>query len=498
MACPDLESLVSYVRGRSADPRGVEAHVRDCPACAMQLLLTRETLGDLRAKAARPPTDRLRALPAKPRSASWIPWAAAAAVLVAALVVAVVATRPAPAPLAVKVPDKPKPVVPVAPEIPKPAPEQPPRPVPLPAPEVPKPLPEAPPAPKPESAPPVPEPRRPEPPPAKPVPEPAKPAPTLVEKAVVARVIHSMGGANAAVGRAIRAGDLIATARQEFLAVAVEGYGQLYFRENSQAQIGPSGDISLQEGEMLARLDPGMKWGSIKTPLAPIEPTAPVVDVQMSKSVLQVSVLSGRIMVSLVPAVGPATVVVKNGKASELRPLDPGFAGWLPDKLASKRFSGWYEAEDFPTLQGFKAMPVEQASARQAAVQVADAGAIATKIALPFKGRHAVWIRAKQYEAKSAAIGIHVNGQAAGEVKLDFSEGKVWRWVGPLIVNADRLDLEITALSRWPLKQGAGDNRSFPVVIDCVLVASDPKAVPPEKPGDDARGVELVLDEPVK
>ena len=41
MDCLSPEQMVSYVRGGGADPRGVEAHVRDCPACAMELLLTR-------------------------------------------------------------------------------------------------------------------------------------------------------------------------------------------------------------------------------------------------------------------------------------------------------------------------------------------------------------------------------------------------------------------------------------------------------------------------
>src|SRR5436190_21459561 len=124
MECLSPEQMVSYVRGGGADPRGVEAHVRDCPACAMELLLVRETLGDSRAKAGRPGTDRFRptAVPARP--AVWIPWVAAAAVLVGALVVAVLSQNPPPPSAVVKQPEhKPKNVAPVPPEPPKSSPE---------------------------------------------------------------------------------------------------------------------------------------------------------------------------------------------------------------------------------------------------------------------------------------------------------------------------------------------------------------------------------------
>ena len=53
MDCLSPEQLVAYVRGGGADPRGVESHVRGCPGCAMELLLVRETLGELRTKAVR-------------------------------------------------------------------------------------------------------------------------------------------------------------------------------------------------------------------------------------------------------------------------------------------------------------------------------------------------------------------------------------------------------------------------------------------------------------
>jgi len=204
-------------------------------------------------------------------------------------------------------------------------------------------------------------------------------------------------------------------------------------------------------------------------------------------------------MVASSTASGPATIVVKSGKAPEVKPLEGGFASWLPDKLAVRKFSGWYEAEEFPSLQGFKAMRVEQASGGQAAVQMNDSGAVAFKTGLPFKGRHIVWVRVRQYEAKATMIGLHVNGQAAGEVKLEGENGKPWRWVGPLVINGDRLDLAVAALSRWPYKEGEGAAaRSFPVAVDAVLVTTDAKFVPPEKPGDDVRGLELGLDDPGK
>jgi hypothetical protein len=72
MDCLSPEQLVAYVCG-GGDPRAVEAHVGDCPGCAMELLLARETLAEVRTKAVRPATDRLRLAPKKP-STAWIPW----------------------------------------------------------------------------------------------------------------------------------------------------------------------------------------------------------------------------------------------------------------------------------------------------------------------------------------------------------------------------------------------------------------------------------------
>ena len=47
-----------------------------------------------------------------------------------------------------------------------------------------------------------------------------------------------------------------------------------------------------------------------------------------------------------------------------------------------------------------------------------------------------------------------------------------------------------------PLKEG-DERRSFPVVVDAVLVSSDTKFVPPEKQPEEGRVLELSLDEPV-
>lgn len=500
MACLSPEQLVAYVRGGGTDPRGVESHVRDCPVCAMELLLARETLGELRAKGVRPATDRFRKVAPKGKPGHWIPWVAAAAVLIAALVFAVMSQHATtPGVTVVKTPEpKPKPPAP-APEPMPPRPEPKPEPKPLPPTPKPEPRPEPKPEPIPVPEPPKPEPPTPKPqPPPEPKPEPKKPAPTLVEKAIVAKVLHSVGGAASSVGRVVRAGEALVTAKAEFLDLQVEGYGRLYVRENSQAELGASGDIVLHDGELIARAEPGKKFGTLKTPLATIDPHAPVFGVQATKTQTEVSVPMGRVMVLSTPASGPSTILVKSGKAPELRPLEPGFASWVPDKLATKKFTGFYEAEEFSTLQGFKAMASEGASGRQAAVQVADAGGIAFKGGLPFKGRHYVWLRVKQYEPKAAMLGLHVNGQAAGEVKLDWVDGKgAWRWVGPLVVNGDRLDLGVTALSRWPLNEKEAA-RSFPVVVDVMLVTTDKSLAPPERLGEDARGADLSFDDPGK
>jgi hypothetical protein len=494
MTCLSLEQLVAYVRG-GADSRAGEVHIRDSPGCAMELLLVRETLGELRAKAGRPSTDRLR-IATRKQPAAWIPWAVAAVLLLAALIFAVASPSAGPAPVVVKTPDpgRPKALPPPTPQAPQP-PELPPNPqVPLPLPEPPKPRPEPLSEPSPVKTP------EPVPPPAPPVlpapvPEPKKPAPTVVEQAVVARVIHSIGSTAPPVGRTFRAGETVATARQEFLEVALEGYGHLFFRENSQANLGSAGDVTLHEGEMLARADPGRKWGPLQIAVAQVEPLTPVYNVLATKTSAEISILEGRVTSGAVVAKGPSTMLMRTGKSPEVRALDPGFASWIPEKLSSKKFTGWFEAEDFSSLQGFRASPVEGASGGKAVVQTGDQGAVGTKLALPFKGRHVVWLRARQYEARPTLIGIHLNGQPGAEVKLEWMEGKAWRWVGPLTVTADHLDLGITALSRWPLKEG-DPGRSFPVVIDAVVISSDTKYVPPEKLTEDGRRLDLAFEEP--
>jgi len=518
MKCLSNEQLVAYLRSGAEEARLVESHVRQCPGCAMELLLAREVLSELGAKSIRPGTDRLGVV--RPKHAAsrgvavWLPWASAAAVMVAATLLAVLLSRKGSTPPldpAVALP----PVIlrPKGPSLPSEAPREEPAPPanrPIPAPESA--------APKTRS-----EPRTPEPAPSHPVPapeapakgapnepaatpstaplpesEPKKAAPTLVEKAVVARVIHSIGTVPSAVGRLIRAGELLVTARSEFLEVAVEGYGQMYFRENSQVEIGSQGDIFLHEGEMLARLDTAKPPGEIKTPIAVLEPQSRLFNVLAGKASTELSFLAGHFKVASTLASGPSTVLLRTGKPPEIKPLEPGFATWLPEKLGAKAFTGWYEAEEFPVLQGFKAMPYEQASGRQAAVQISDPATLALKAGLPFKGRYAVWIRVRQHEAKAAAIGIRINGQAALDFKLEFSETKsAWRWVGPLVVSGDRLDLGLQALSRWPLKEGE-PARSFPVVVDAVMVTSDLKAVPPEKPGESSAGLSLSVDEAQK
>src|SRR5262245_61589172 len=119
MDCLSSEQLVSYVRGGGADARGVEAHVRDCPACAMELLLTRETLAELRPKVSKPATDKFRVV-ARPRPVSWAPWIAAAVVLFAVVLFAVMSQRPTtPTQIATKPEVRPKPAPPPTPEVPK-------------------------------------------------------------------------------------------------------------------------------------------------------------------------------------------------------------------------------------------------------------------------------------------------------------------------------------------------------------------------------------------
>lgn len=492
MDCLSPEQMAAYLRGRG-DAAAVEGHVRDCPACAMELLLARETLHELRSRAVKPPTARFRG-PGRP---PWIPWAAAAAVaLVAILAFALRPSTPVENPDLVKktLPVAPRPVakdVPPKPVDPPKAPDPAPVPIPPPPPKPEPPRPE-PPAPKPE--PPKPEPPAPKPEPPKPEPEPKKPAPTLVERTLVAKVVRTVGGG--APGKMIYAGDTLTTARQEFAELALEGLGSLYVRENSKVELGAAGEIHLHDGELLARLDAGRTLGALKTPAGDLEVHASMFDVQATKLQTEISLLDGRAAMGAVQAKGPAALVLKTGKAAEARPLDPGFLSWLPDKLAGRRFAGWTEAETFPSLAGFKVTELDAASGRKGLVQVAEQGSAAVKTPLPFKGRYAFWLRVRQYEAKAVVLALQANGQALGEFKVENADGKPWRWIGPFALTSDHLDLGVAALSRFPA--GGPERNSFPVVLDALYVSTDLKSAPPERLGEDRRAFDLVLDDPPK
>jgi hypothetical protein len=504
MECLSPEQTAAYLRGRG-DARRVESHVRDCPACAIGLLLARETLHELKARTGRPATDRVR-IPTR-RSTPWVPWAAAAAVLfVAILVFALRPSAPPAGPVVRREETAPKAEPVRAPEPPAREPRKPDPPPPLPEPPAPKPEPRLEPGPKPDPKPdpkpeaprpgpdPKPEPR-PEPPGPKPEPkpEPRKPAPTVVERTAIARVTRTAGGT--ALGRMLFAGDTLSTGRQEFVEVALDGYGSLYFRENSKAEIGLAGEINLHDGGMMAKVDAGRRLGLLKTPAAEVEVQSSLFDVQAARGQTEVSIADGSAAIGPVVSKGPSALLAKPGKAAEVRPLDPGFASWLPDRLAAKRFAGWFEGESFTALQGFKAADQAQASGGRAAVQTAEGGTALLKAPLPFKGRHAVWLRMRTYEAKSTAISLHLNGQALGEIKID-PEAKPWRWVGPFFVISDRLELAVTAMGRFPAS--TTDRIPFPVAIDTVWTTSDVKAAPPEKLGDDRRPFDFAVEEPPK
>jgi hypothetical protein len=491
MQCLTPEQIVSYLRGNGVDPRAVEAHVRDCPACGMELLLARETLSELKpARAAKPATRKMAVI--RPR-ASWIPWAAAAAVFVVVIVLVLqlgkpsgksqdTAVRPdrAPRPETPKAPDpKPEPPAP-KPEAPKPDPK----------PEIPAPKPE----PKPEVPAPKPEPRpepRPEPPKPEPKPEPEKPKPTIVEKAVVARVTHAVGGT---AGRTILAGDTVATARQEFLAVALDGYGQLWLRESTKLEVGTGGELNLHEGAMLARIDSGRRMGLCRTPSGDVELHAPMFHLEVSKQQgTELSVLDGRAAVGALVVKGPSMIAVRPGKAAEAKPLEPGFAGWLPDKLAAKKFGGWLEGEAASPMAGFKAGEAEGA---RAAVQVEERGSLALRAALPYKGRYVLWLRVRQYPGKPIGLAIVLNGQAATLPPFEGVEGKPWRWV-PIVVNSDKVDLVLGPAAGNPFRKN-DERRAFPVVLDAALLTTDAKFVPPDRAPEEPDAYLLVLEEPGK
>lgn len=497
MQCLTPEQVVSYLRGNGGDPRALEAHVRDCPACGIELLLARETLSDLKpARAIKPATRKVAVVHQR---TSWIPWAAAAAVFVVAILLVLQLGKPSggPSDTAVKRDPAPRPEAPKAPELspeaPKPEAPKPETPRPEPRPEIPVPKPEVPrpepppvtPTPRPEPKPETPKPER--------KPEPEKPKPTVVERAIVARVTHAVGGPPFVAGRTIFAGETFTTARQEFAAVALDGYGHLWFRENSKVEIGPGGEINLHEGAMLARIDSGRRMGLCKTPAADIELHAPMFHLEATKQGTELSVLDGRAAVGAVAVKGPSMIAVRPGKPAEAKPLEPGFVSWLPDKLAAKKFGGWIEGESANPMVGFKAMPSEGAVA---AVQVEERASLALKFALPYKGRHILWLRVRQYAAKPIGLAIMLNGQPVPDQRVEGVEGKPWRWL-PIVVNSDRVDLVLAPAAGNAFKKN-DERRAFAVVLDAALLTTDPKFVPPERAPEEPDAYSLVLEEPGK
>lgn len=496
MQCLTPEQIVSYLRGNGGDPRAVEAHVRDCPACGMELLLARETLSDLKpARAVKPATRRL---PVIRRSGAWVPWAAAAAVFVVAILLVLQLGKPSgkvTPDMAGKRELPPRPETPKAPEpktetpAPKPEPRPEPRPEtpapkPEPRPETPLPKPEPKPEPRPETPAPKPEPK----------PEPEKPkTPTVVERAVVAHVTNSVGGPPFIPGRTLFAGDTLATGRQEFVSVALDGYGQLWFRENSKVEIGTGGEINLHEGAMLARIDSGRRMGLCKTPSADIELHSPMFHLEAAKQGTELSVLDGRAAVGNVTVKGPSMIAVRPGKAAEVKPLEPGFVSWLPDKLAAKKFGGWIEGETAAPMVGFKVMPSEGAVA---AVQVEERASLALKTALPYKGRHILWLRVRQYPGKPIGLALMLNGQPVPDIPVQGVEGKPWRWV-PIVVNSDKIDLVLSPAAGNAFRKN-DERRAFAVILDAALLTTDPKFVPPDRAPEEPDAYSLLLEEPGK
>jgi hypothetical protein len=494
MQCLTPEQIVSYLRGNGGDPRAVEAHVRDCPACGMELLLARETLSELKPARIKPATRKMAVV--RPRT-SWVPWAAAAAVFVVAILLVLQLGKPSkgPSDMAGGGRPQPRPEAPKAPELkpetpkPEPRPEAPrpePRPeAPTPKPETPKPEVPKPEMPKPE----VPKPETPKPETPKPETPKPEPRPTIPEKAIVARVTQSVGGA---AGRTILAGDTFTTGRQEFASVALDGYGQLWFRESSKVEIGTGGEIHLHEGAMLARIDSGRRMGLCKTPTADIELHAPMFHLEASKQGTELSVLDGRAAVGSVTAKGPSMLAVKPGKPAEAKPLEPGFLAWLPDKLAAKKFTGWVEGRAASPMVGFKSGDGEMP---RAAVQIDERASLALKTPLPYKGKFHVWLRVRQYAGQKVNLGLMLNGQAIPNVLLEGTEAKPWRWV-QIVVNSDKADLVLSAVAGNPYRKN-DERRAFPIILDGALVTTDAKFVPERAP-EDMDPYTLVLEDPAK
>jgi hypothetical protein len=304
-------------------------------------------------------------------------------------------------------------------------------------------------------------------------------------------VTHAVGSAP---GRVVLAGDVVTTARQEFLALSLEGVGPVYLRENSKLEIAAAGDLTLHSGELLARLDKPL--ARVKTPAAEIDLHSTLFALSAAKDQTEVSVLVGRAAIGAAVVEGPAALRVKAGKPAEPGALDPGFAAWIPDRLATRKFTGWFELEAAAGA-GFQAREMELASGDRAMVQVEDRATLQLKTALPARGKHVLWLRARQYPAKAVSLALSVNGQALPEIKLEGQEDKPWRWIGPIQFTSDRADLGVAALSRFPFR-GDGERRGFPVVVDLAVVSADPRFVPHDRLPADRRAYDLILDEPGK
>lgn len=204
MSCPSPEIVAAMAEGRlnDADRDAFLDHASGCDDCRHAALIL-----------SAPKVTTARIAPRAATPGSWMPWAAAAAVLLAFLGLLFLATQPAPEPKTVRVvPRKveaqpPRPPAPI--ELPKP---------PAPRPEQPAPEPLQPPAPKPivtTPEPPVapaPEKTTPEPPKPAPAPEPAKPV-TEVTIAALQRVegevfvVNGSSRTPARAGQDLRSGD---------------------------------------------------------------------------------------------------------------------------------------------------------------------------------------------------------------------------------------------------------------------------------------------------
>lgn len=201
MSCPSPEIVAAMAEGRLSeiDREAFLDHAAGCDDCRHAALIL-----------SAPKVTTARIAPRRPRS--WMPWAAAAAVLLAFLGLLLLATEPTHEPKTVRItprkvePEPPRPAPVDAPKPPAPsAPEPTPEPVPPPAPKPIVPTPETPVTPTPEKP-------APEPPKAAPVPEPVKPV-TEVTIAALQRVEGEVfvvnGGSRIAAkaGQDLRNGD---------------------------------------------------------------------------------------------------------------------------------------------------------------------------------------------------------------------------------------------------------------------------------------------------